>query len=219
MLYEPKDATPATAAANHESAARYDMADRRDFADARRCPVASIPDGKTVKNDGTVVFDLAGYGYLTDDAPAPETVNPSLWRQSQVIHEGGLYRVTEGIYQVRNSDIGNLTIVEGEDGLIIIDTMSGIEPARQGLDLFREHVADKPVVAVIYTHTHIDHYGGVKGVVNPADVTSGKCRSSHPARSRRSTSTPSARTSSPETRCRAAPCTPSATCSTSARNR
>lgn len=90
------------------------------------------------------------------------------------MHEGGLYRVVEGVYQVRNSDIGNLTIVDGTDGLIIIDTMSGVESARQGLELFREHVADKPVAAVIYTHTHIDHYGGVKGVVDPADVKSGK---------------------------------------------
>jgi hypothetical protein len=101
-------------------------------------------------------------------------VNPSLWRQSQLIHEGGLYKVTDHLYQVRNSDIGNLTVVEGDDGLIIIDTMSGIEPARQGLKLFREHIADKPVAAVIYTHTHIDHYGGVKGVVTLEEVASGK---------------------------------------------
>jgi alkyl sulfatase BDS1-like metallo-beta-lactamase superfamily hydrolase len=150
------------------------MADRGDFTDARRGLVAPIPDGKTVGNDGQVVFDLGSYAYLTDDAPVPDTVNPSLWRQSQLVHEGGLYKVVDGVYQVRNSDIGNLTIVDGIDGLIIIDTMSGVEPARQGLELFREHVADKPVAAVIYTHTHIDHYGGVKGVVDPADVASGK---------------------------------------------
>jgi alkyl sulfatase BDS1-like metallo-beta-lactamase superfamily hydrolase len=76
-------------------------------------------------------------------------VNPSLWRQSQLVREGGLFKVVDGVYQVRNSDIGNLTIVEGDDGLVIIDTMSGVEPAVQGLALFREHVADKPVVAVI----------------------------------------------------------------------
>jgi alkyl sulfatase BDS1-like metallo-beta-lactamase superfamily hydrolase len=82
--------------------------------------------------------------------------------------------VTDGVYQARSNDIANLTIVEGEDGLVVIDCMTGVESARQGLALFREHVRDKPVAAVIYTHTHIDHYGGVKGVVDPADVASGK---------------------------------------------
>jgi alkyl sulfatase BDS1-like metallo-beta-lactamase superfamily hydrolase len=120
------------------------------------------------------VFDLGRYEYITDDSPAPDTVNPSLWRQSQVITKGGLYKVTDGLYQARNNDMGNLAIVEGDGGLVIIDCSTGIETARQGLDLFREHVSDKPVVAVIYTHAHIDHYGGVKGVVDPADVASGK---------------------------------------------
>ena len=101
-------------------------------------------------------------------------MNPSLWRQSQVIRRGGLYKVADGLYQARNNDIGNLTIVEGDSGLVIIDCGSSVEGARQGMELFREHVSDKPVVAVIYTHTHIDHYGGVKGVVDPADVASGK---------------------------------------------
>ena len=109
-----------------------------------------------------------------DDTAAPDTVNPSLWRQSQVMRRGGLYLVTDGVYQARSNDIANLTIVEGEDGLVVIDCMTGVESARQGLALFREHVSDKPVAAVIYTHTHIDHYGGVKGVVDPADVASGK---------------------------------------------
>ena len=92
----------------------------------------------------------------------------------QVIHEGGLYKVVDRIYQVRNNDIANLTIVEGDDGLIVIDCATAVEAAAQGMALFREHVADKPVAAVIYTHTHVDHYGGVKGVVDPADVASGK---------------------------------------------
>ena len=120
------------------------------------------------------MMDLSRLDYITDEAPAPDTVNPSLWRQSQVIRRGGLYKVTDGLYQARNNDIANLTIVEGDAGLVIIDCTASVEAARQGMDLFREHVSDKPVVAVIYTHTHIDHYGGVKGVVDPADVASGK---------------------------------------------
>jgi alkyl sulfatase BDS1-like metallo-beta-lactamase superfamily hydrolase len=97
-----------------------------------------------------------------------------LWRQAQLITKGGLFKIIDGVYQVRNNDTGNLTTVEGPSGLVIIDCMTAIEPAQQGLALFREHVSDKRVVAVIYTHTHIDHYGGVKGLVDPADVASGK---------------------------------------------
>ena len=104
----------------------------------------------------------------------PDSVNPSLWRQSQVMTKGGLYKVVDGVYQSRNNDIANLTIVEGENGLVVIDCMANVNAAKIGMALFREHVSDKPVVAVIYTHTHIDHYGGVKGVVDPADVASGK---------------------------------------------
>ena len=170
----PRDATPTTATANHAAVARYDLDDRRDFADADRGFVAGFPGGKVMGADGHVIFDEHDYEYVADDAPAPDTVNPSLWRQSQVIKKGGLYKVVNGLYQARNNDIANLTIVEGDTGLVIIDCMAGVESARQGLDLFREHVSDKPVVAVIYTHTHIDHYGGVKGVVDVADVASGK---------------------------------------------
>jgi alkyl sulfatase BDS1-like metallo-beta-lactamase superfamily hydrolase len=173
MSHTPKDATPATAAANREAVGRYDMDDRQDFADAKRGRIAPFP-GKVAAGDGHVIFDPARYSFITDDAPAPDTVNPSLWRQSQVIRKGGLFKVTDGLYQARNNDIADLTIVEGDSGLVVIDCMAGVESARQGMDLFREHVSDKPVVAVIYTHTHIDHYGGVKGVVDPADVASGK---------------------------------------------
>ena len=174
MPYRPKDATPATSSVNREAEALYPMEDRHDFTDARRDLIAPIPGGQVLSDSGEVIFDLADYAYLSDDAPRPDTVDASLWRTSQVIHEGGLYKVVDHLYQVRNNDLGNLTIVEGDDGLIIIDCTTGVEPAAQGLALFREHVADKPVVAVIYTHTHVDHYGGVKGVVDPADVASGK---------------------------------------------
>jgi alkyl sulfatase BDS1-like metallo-beta-lactamase superfamily hydrolase len=174
MAYEPKDATPATAAANHAAVEHYDMEDRQDFADADRGFITEIPDRKLYGPDGEIAFDLSKFDYITDDAPAPDTVEPSLWRQSQVMRRGGLYKLIDGIYQVRNNDIANLTIVDGDDGLVVIDCMANVNAAKQGMDLFREHVSDKPVVAVIYTHTHIDHYGGVKGVVDAADVASGK---------------------------------------------
>jgi alkyl sulfatase BDS1-like metallo-beta-lactamase superfamily hydrolase len=104
---------------------------------------------KVLHDDGHVIFDIGNYEYIADDATAPDTVNPSLWRQSQVMRRGGLFKVVDGLYQVRNNDIGDLTIVEGDDGLVIIDCTSSVESARQGMAMFREHVSDKPVAAVI----------------------------------------------------------------------
>ncbi|GII98847.1 hypothetical protein Slu03_12250 [Sediminihabitans luteus] len=175
MPYAPKDATPTTAATSEHARVLYALDDVEDFDTARRGKIADIPAGKVLLDDGSVAYDESTLAFLDDDAArSPDTVNPSLWRQSQVIHEPGLYKVVDRLYQVRNNDIGNRTIVEGDDGLVVIDCTTGVEVAQQGLALFREHVADRPVVAVIYTHTHIDHYGGVKGVVDEADVASGK---------------------------------------------
>lgn len=172
MCQTPKAATPITAEINQGAVHKYDMANRQDFADAGRGLIAELP-GNVLGADGSVIFDPTAFDYL-EDAPTPDTVNPSLWRQSQIMATGGLFEVVPGLYQVRNNDLANLTVVEGEDGLIVVDCMAGVESARQGMDLIREHVSDKPVAAVIYTHTHIDHYGGVKGVVDPEDVASGK---------------------------------------------
>ena len=132
MPYRPKDATPATRSVNREAEALYPMEDRHDFTDSRRGLVAPIPNGQVLSDGGEVIFDLADYAYLSDDAPRPDTVDASLWRASQVIHEAGLYKVVDHLYQVRNNDIGNLTIVEGDDGLIIIDCTNGVEPAGRG---------------------------------------------------------------------------------------
>ncbi|WP_410874583.1 alkyl/aryl-sulfatase [Nocardia sp. A7] len=150
------------------------MDDRDDFYDVDRGFIAPIPDEMTLRADGAVVYDGHNLDYITDETPRPDSVNPSLWRQSQLIKRAGLYKVVDGIYQVRNSAGANLTIIDAPDGLIVIDTTESAESAAQGLALFRENIADKPVVAVIYTHTHFDHYAGVKGVVDPADVASGK---------------------------------------------
>ncbi|WP_278260810.1 MBL fold metallo-hydrolase [Nocardia sp. AG03] len=150
MCQHPKPPTAATTAVNRAAAALYDMANVEDFATATRGLIAPLP-GPVYADDDTskVVFDPAEFDYLTDDAPAPDSVNPSLWRQSQLISRGGLYEVTKGIYQARNNDIANLTVIEGDEGIIVVDCMAGVESARQGMALVREHVTDKPVVAVV----------------------------------------------------------------------
>src|SRR5690242_14219041 len=109
MPYLPKDATPATMTANREALTRYDMDDRGDFADADAGLIAPWPD-QVVGADGHVIFDPAWFDFVDDDISAPDAVNPSLWRQAQLMRRGGLYKVTDGIYQARNNDIANLTI-------------------------------------------------------------------------------------------------------------
>lgn len=173
MVYTPKPATPDTASVNRAALSRYAMDDRQDFTDSDRGFIAPFPD-KLYDTNGRVIFDASRFDYLADDTPAPDSVNPSLWRQSQLIRRGGLYKVVDGVYQVRNNDIANLTVIEGDTGLVIVDCMASVEAAAQGMAMIRQHVSDKPVAAVIYTHTHIDHYGGVKGVVSAEDVASGK---------------------------------------------
>ena len=167
-----RPATSATSEVNRAALARYAMDDLADFIDVGRGFIAGFPV-KLHNDTGLLIRDHAELDYITDDAPAPAAVNPSLWRQSQLIKRGGLFMVTEGLYQVRLS--ANVTIVDAPDGLVIIDTGVSIDLARAAMDLFRRHTGNqKPVAAVIYTHTHFDHYGGVKGVVEEDDVTSGK---------------------------------------------
>lgn len=110
------------------------------------------------------MWDNDAFGFL--DASCPPTVNPSLWRQCQLTARHGLYQVTEGIYQVRGLDLSNMTLVEGDRGVIVIDPLVSEECASSALSLYRRHRGDRPVTAVIYTHPHIDHFGGVLGVVD-----------------------------------------------------
>jgi alkyl sulfatase BDS1-like metallo-beta-lactamase superfamily hydrolase len=140
-----------------------DFADRTDFDNAKRGFVATL-DPVTIKNgEGRVVFDLAPYGFL--DGECPDTAHPSLWRQAQLLRINGLFEVTGGIYQIRGFDLSNMTLVEGDAGVIVIDPLISAECAAAGLALYREHRGAKPVTGVIYTHSHADHFGGVLGVL------------------------------------------------------
>ncbi len=147
--------------------------DRSDFADAERGFVATVPDGTILNAGGKPAWSQKQYDFI-DDGPAPDSVNPSLWRIAQLNRRHGLYKVVDGVYQVRGLDIANMTIVEGKTGIIVIDTLTCTEAARVALKLYFDHRGARPVKAVIYTHTHADHFAGVKGVVDEADVASGK---------------------------------------------
>ncbi|WP_227983344.1 alkyl/aryl-sulfatase [Nocardia spumae] len=147
--------------------------DEQDFEDARRGFVAALEPGVVRNAAGDTVWDSDGYAFLDEDCPA--TVHPSLWRQSRLCAMQGLFEVTEGIYQIRGLDLSNMTLVEGSTGVIVIDPLISEETAAAGLALYRAHRGDRPVTAVIYTHSHIDHFGGVKGVTTAEQVAAGKC--------------------------------------------
>ncbi|HEY4992596.1 MAG TPA: alkyl sulfatase dimerization domain-containing protein, partial [Nakamurella sp.] len=137
--------------------------DRTDFDNAERGLVDALDPCIITDSSGKVVWDLEAYSYL--DADCPDTVNPSLWRQAQLCAKQGLFLVTDGIYQVRGFDLSNMTIVEGDTGVIVIDPLISAECAAAALGLYRRNRGDRPVTGVIYTHSHGDHFGGVKGVL------------------------------------------------------
>lgn len=168
-----KDATEATRAANDALLTQLPFDDTSDFDDAKRGLIAPLPTEMIEGQGGNAIWNPQQYSFITEGAEAPATVNPSLWRQSQLINISGLFEVTEGLYQVRNFDLSNMTIIEGIEGITIVDPLVSSETAKAALDLYRKHRGNKPVKAVIYTHSHVDHYGGVRGIVDEADVTAG----------------------------------------------
>jgi alkyl sulfatase BDS1-like metallo-beta-lactamase superfamily hydrolase len=171
------EATAATAQANTAVLQALPFNDTTSFALARRGFMAAIPSTVLKGAQGNVIWDPNKYGFIAPGSDAPATVNPSLWRQSQLISISGLFEVLpDGIYQVRNYDLSNITFIEGEHGIIVIDPLISTETAKAALDLYFQHRPRKDVVAVIYTHSHIDHYGGVRGVVSEDDVKSGKVK-------------------------------------------
>ena len=168
---EHKAATPVIESANAEQRGLLPFADTADFTDADRGFIAALDPCVITAADGRVVWDNDAYAFLRDDAPP--SVHPSLWRQSTLAARQGLYEVVEGIYQVRGLDLSNITFIEGDTGLIVIDPLISTETAAAALALYREHRGDRPVVAVIYTHSHVDHFGGVLGVTTQAEVDAG----------------------------------------------
>ncbi|MCX8564106.1 MBL fold metallo-hydrolase [Mycolicibacterium mucogenicum] len=169
---EQKPPTAAIAAANRAHVALLPFGDTRDFEDADHGFIAALEPGIVTAGDGRVVWDNDSYNFLNGDAP--DSVHPSLWRQSQLCAKQGLYEVVPGIYQVRGLDLSNISFIEGDTGVIVIDPLISTETAAAALALYRAHRGDREVRAVIYTHSHVDHFGGVLGVTSQADVDAGK---------------------------------------------
>ncbi|MBW2719875.1 MAG: MBL fold metallo-hydrolase [Deltaproteobacteria bacterium] len=143
-----------TAALNAAVRERLPLGDRQDFEDA--------------KPEGTLIWDMPSYAFVEGDAPP--SANPSLWRQAKLNNIHGLFEVTKGVYQLRGYDLANMSLIEGESGWIVVDPLTAGETSAKALAFAREHLGDKPVSAIIFTHSHVDHFGGVLGIVSPEEV-------------------------------------------------
>nr|WP_236849458.1 alkyl sulfatase dimerization domain-containing protein [Caulobacter henricii] len=148
------------------------FSDRQDFEFADRGFMGTRTDPLIKRADGQVAWNLAAYDFLKGEPPA--TVNPSLWRQAQLLARHGLYQVSDRVWQVRGFDVSNITFIKGDTGWVVVDPLTTTETAKAALDLITEKVGSLPIRAVIYTHSHSDHFGGVRGIVDEADVKAGK---------------------------------------------
>ena len=151
----------ATVEANQKVAQELELADPQDLEDARRGLIASDENLLIEGPDGTPIWDMNAYNFIAGEAPG--SVNPSLWRQAGLNNIHGLFEVTEGVYQLRGFDLANMSIIEGETGWIIVDPLTTRETSKAALSFARQHLGDKPIRAVIFTHSHVDHFGGVLG--------------------------------------------------------
>lgn len=166
-------ATASTKAANKQVLATLPFSDNTDFENARRGLIVE-GSGQITNSEGTVVWDIDLWRFL--DGEAPDTANPSLWRQGRLASIAGLFEVTEGVYQVRGYDLSVCSFLRTDSGWIVVDPLISVEPMAAAYDLVKEHVADLPVVGIIYTHSHVDHYGGVRAVVSDDEVAAGRVR-------------------------------------------
>ena len=167
-------ATSFTVASNKSLYDLLPFEDESDFQDASRGLIAQIPDGKIFADDGRVVWDLSRFSFLTGESP--DTVNPSLWRQAKLNMLHGLFEVAPGLYQIRGYDLAVMTVIRGETGWVVIDPLLTKETAAASLALVNKQLGERPVTAVLYTHSHADHFGGVRGIVTDEQIKNGEVR-------------------------------------------
>lgn len=170
---QAKPATDHTRAANAAVASALPFADRASFADAQRGFIATLEPLTIARDNGHIAYDLSAFEFLNQEPPA--TVNPSLWRQAQLnAQHTGLFEVCDGLYQVRSFDIANMTLIRGERGWVIIDPLTAAESSAAALALANEHLGERPVTGVIITHSHVDHFAGILGVLSAEQVATGE---------------------------------------------
>ena len=168
-----KPASAATISAQRAMAKSLPVDDGRDSGFADRGFIATLSDPQIKAKDGKIVWNLGAYDWMSGNT-APESVNPSLWRHMGLLRKHGLFALSENMWQVRGFDVSNMTVIKGQNGWILIDPLTTRETATAALRLVNETLGTRPVSAVIYSHSHGDHFGGVRGVVNEADVKAGK---------------------------------------------
>jgi len=175
---QPKEASATTKKLNQALYESYPFSDKTSFEEAQKGFVAPLPNEGIVKNaNGRVVWDVKRFkAFIKEGEKSPATVNPSLWRQSELLMFTGLFEVVPGVYQVRGADLSNMTIVEAEGGIHIYDPLISMETSKYALELYYQHRPKVPVTAVFHTHSHVDHFGGVAGVASQEDVASGKIK-------------------------------------------
>jgi alkyl sulfatase BDS1-like metallo-beta-lactamase superfamily hydrolase len=174
--FHPKSKAPSkfTLDALRQARAGLPFDDTRDFEEQKKGLIAPMPDLKIMADAGHVAWDMERFQFL-DKQDDFDSIHPSLLRISKLNNNYGLYEVIPGIYQVRGVDLSDMTFIRGKTGWIVYDTLVSKETARAAWKLFQQHVGQGlPVSAVIYSHTHVDHWGGVRGIVDDADVRSGK---------------------------------------------
>ncbi len=163
-----KPATGHTATRNREALRALPFDDEGDFAEASRGLVAPFEPPLVADERGHTIWDMRSYDFLNSDPPT--TAHPSLWRQGRLSRIAGLFELAPGLYQLRGFDISNMHVIEGEQGIVVVDPLISAECAAAALALYREHRGDRPVTGLIYTHSHVDHFGGARGVVSPQEV-------------------------------------------------
>ncbi|MGB7588913.1 MAG: alkyl sulfatase dimerization domain-containing protein [Solirubrobacterales bacterium] len=163
-----KPASTRIAAQNREALAGLPLEDQEDFDDARRGLIAPFEPAVVETGNGRTAWELESYGFLEDDPP--DTAHPSLWRQSRLSRIAGLFELAPGIYQLRGFDLSNMHVIEGEQGIVVLDPLISAETAATALALYRKHRGERPVTGLIYTHSHVDHFGGAKGIVSQEEI-------------------------------------------------
>ena len=164
-------AAPQVTAAHAALTRDLPFADVQDFEDARRGFVGTVDPMRITAADGRTIWDMEAFAFAAGDAP--ETANPSLWRQAQLLGIHGLFEVAPGFYQVRGFDLSNMHLIEGDEGVIVADPLISMEAAAAALALYREHRGDRPVTGLLYSHSHVNHFGGSRGVLSDAEVAAG----------------------------------------------